>query len=80
MWHARNISEINRYLWKHMNEIKRLEDLGEEGNIVLICSLNMSTGFQLAQNGNKRQADICGLLGYYATSNDNPLPTFRDNV
>jgi hypothetical protein len=64
MWHARNISEINRYLWKHLNEIKRLEDLGEEENIVLIWSLNMSTASQLAQNGNKRQADIGGLRGY----------------
>jgi hypothetical protein len=24
--------------------------------------------------------DNCAILGYYATSNDNPLPTFRDNV
>jgi hypothetical protein len=25
-------------------------------------------------------ARICALLGYYAASNGNPLPTFRDNV
>jgi hypothetical protein len=25
-------------------------------------------------------AEICTLLGYYAASNGNPLPTFRDNV
>jgi hypothetical protein len=24
--------------------------------------------------------EICALLGYYAASNGNPLPTFRDNV
>jgi hypothetical protein len=24
--------------------------------------------------------DICGLLGYYAASSGNPLPTFRENV
>ena len=24
--------------------------------------------------------EICTLLGYYAASNGNPLPTFRDNV
>ena len=24
--------------------------------------------------------EICGLLGYYAASNGNPLTTFRDNV
>jgi hypothetical protein len=24
--------------------------------------------------------DICALLRYYAASNGNPLPTFRDNV
>jgi hypothetical protein len=24
--------------------------------------------------------EICALLGYYAASNRNPLPTFRDNV
>jgi hypothetical protein len=24
--------------------------------------------------------EICDLLGYYAASSGNPLPTFRDNV
>jgi hypothetical protein len=24
--------------------------------------------------------EICALLGYYAASSHNPLPTFRDNV
>jgi hypothetical protein len=24
--------------------------------------------------------DICAVLGYYAASNGNPLPTFRDNI
>jgi hypothetical protein len=29
----------------------------------------------------RRDADaICALLGYYAASNGNSLPTFRDNV
>jgi hypothetical protein len=32
-------------------------------------------------SGFRRDADsICDLLGYYAASSDNPLPTFRDNV
>jgi hypothetical protein len=32
-------------------------------------------------SGFRRDADeICILLGYYAASNGNPLPTFRDNV
>jgi hypothetical protein len=31
--------------------------------------------------GFRRDVDeICALLGYYAASNGNPLPTFRDNV
>jgi hypothetical protein len=25
-------------------------------------------------------AEICAVLGYYAASSGNPLPTFRDNV
>jgi hypothetical protein len=32
-------------------------------------------------SGFRRDADeICALLGHYAASNGNPLPTFRDNV
>jgi hypothetical protein len=32
-------------------------------------------------SGFRRDVDeICILLGYYATSSGNPLPTFRDNV
>jgi hypothetical protein len=32
-------------------------------------------------SGFRRYVDeICALLGYYTASNDNPLPTFRDNV
>jgi hypothetical protein len=32
-------------------------------------------------SGFRRDADeICALLGYYAASNGNPLPTLRDNV
>jgi hypothetical protein len=32
-------------------------------------------------SGFRRDADeICVLLGYYAASNGNPLPTFRENV
>jgi hypothetical protein len=32
-------------------------------------------------SGFRRDIDeICGLLGYYAVSSGNPLPTFRDNV
>jgi hypothetical protein len=28
----------------------------------------------------RRDDEICALLGYYAASSGNPLPTFRDNV
>ena len=32
-------------------------------------------------SGFRRDLDeICSLLGYYAASNVNPLPTFRDNI
>jgi hypothetical protein len=32
-------------------------------------------------SGFRRDVDeICALLGYYAASNGNPLPTFRENV
>jgi hypothetical protein len=32
-------------------------------------------------SGFRRDVDeICALLGYYAASSDNPLPTFRDNI
>jgi hypothetical protein len=32
-------------------------------------------------SGFRRDVDeICALLGYYAASTGNPLPTFRDNV
>jgi hypothetical protein len=32
-------------------------------------------------SGLRRDADeICAFLRYYAASNGNPLPTFRDNV
>jgi hypothetical protein len=35
----------------------------------------------IAVSGFRRDVDeICALLGYYAASSGNPLPTFRDNV
>jgi hypothetical protein len=33
-----------------------------------------------AISGIRRDVEIRTLLGYYAASNGNPLPTFRDNV
>jgi hypothetical protein len=34
-----------------------------------------------ATSGFRRDADdTCALLGYYAASSSNPLPTFRDNL
>jgi hypothetical protein len=34
----------------------------------------------LVRNSLKKHFEICALLGYYAASCDNCLPTFRDNV
>ena len=31
-------------------------------------------------SGFRREVEICSLLGYYAVSSGNPLPTFQDNV
>ena len=43
----------------------------------LACSLAMATlDLRLPLDVDK----ICALLGYYAASIGNPLPTFRDNV
>jgi hypothetical protein len=33
-----------------------------------------------SQNTKELQFEICALLGYYAPSGGNPLPTFRDNA
>jgi hypothetical protein len=39
------------------------------------------TEFMFEISGCRRDIDeICALLGYYAPSNGNPLPTFRNNV
>jgi hypothetical protein len=41
--------------------------------------LRMGTDIWVLISGFRRDVDeICALLGYYAASNGNPLPTFRD--
>jgi hypothetical protein len=42
------------------------EDIGEEREITYIQTII--------------KHEVCALLGYYAASNGNRLPTFRDNV
>jgi hypothetical protein len=38
--------------------MENLEDLGEEGHILLKWSLNICTGFHMAKNKNKRQVVV----------------------
>jgi hypothetical protein len=47
-----------------------------DGNAITELMTNMSviSGFR------RDVDDICALLGYYAASSGNPLPTFRDKV
>jgi hypothetical protein len=44
-----------------------------------LCSITKPSKHVIS--GFRRDVDeICALLGYYAASSGNPLPTFRDNV
>ena len=42
--------------------------------------LSNCTAYRIKEFVNFGTSEICALLGYYAASNGNPLPTFRDNV
>ena len=47
----------------------------------ILINTQSQTGFsEFSICLNLKWDEICALLGYYATSSSNPLPTFRDNV
>jgi hypothetical protein len=50
------------------------------GAAPLILYLTLDEGPAASFPGKNPGSEICALLGYYATSNGNPLPTFRDKL